>query len=134
MMRRELLQATGLLLFSPPGSAGLAPVLPSPEAAMDDRIAYAPDVVGVGRLFLIALKLPPDALDVPVTMPDSVTMFDHSRPDLTPPPPSLQGKGESPGDPGDQSGGGHRPPSPSREGVRHFYFRALKPAERAEIR
>ena len=112
---------------------------------MDDRIAYAPDVVGVGRLFLIALKLPPDAPDVPVTMPDSVTMFDHSRPDLTPPPPSLQGKGELPGDPRHQSGGltppspsrssgGHRPPSPSRGGVRHFYFRALKPAERARIR
>src|SRR2546422_11094820 len=112
MLRRELLQTTGLLLFSPPGSAGLAPVLPSPEAAMDDRIAYAPDVVGVGRLFLIALKLPPDAPDVPVTMQDSVTMFDRSRPDLTPPPPSLPGKGESPGDPRHQSGG-LTPPSPS---------------------
>src|SRR5207245_1534768 len=39
------------------------------------------------------------------------------RRDLTPQPPSLQGKGESPGLASNQNGGDHRPPSPSRGGA-----------------
>src|SRR5229473_3013848 len=94
MMRRELLQATGLLLFAPPGRAGVAPGSPSPEVPMDERIAYTPD-----------------AADIQVSMPDCVTLFDHTRPGSVP---------------------GHA--STGSEGVRRFYFRALKTAERAEIR
>src|SRR2546427_408167 len=48
------------------------------------------------------------ALRPPVTV--------QPQPDLTPRPPSLQGKGESPGLGSDQHGERHRPPSPSREG------------------
>ncbi len=79
------------------------------EVKLDERVVYAPDVVGVERMFMIALKVPMDASDVKVTMPDGVTMFDRT--------------------PG---------PAKSRDGdgaeVRRFYFRASKPAKRAEIR
>ena len=46
----------------------------------DPRIVYAPDVVGVDRLFLVVLKAPADAPDVAVTLPDGVAMLDHTRP------------------------------------------------------
>lgn len=43
---------------------------------MKDVIAYAPDIVGVERMFLIALKVPVDSADVPVNAPDSVKLLD----------------------------------------------------------
>lgn len=73
------------------------------EVKGDERVVYAPDVVGVERMFMIALKVPVNAPDVKVTMPDSVTMFDKT-------------------------------PVPAKAEVRRFYFRALKPAKKAEIR
>lgn len=48
------------------------------EVKLDERVAYAPDVVGVERMFMVALKVPVDAPEVKVTMPDSVTMFDRT--------------------------------------------------------
>ena len=51
----------------------------SQEAKMDPRIAYAPDIVGVDRIFMIALKVPLAAGEVKVTYPDNVIMFDQTR-------------------------------------------------------
>lgn len=44
----------------------------------DDRVLYAPDIVGVQRLFMVALKMPVDAPDIQVTVPDSVTLLDRT--------------------------------------------------------
>ncbi len=38
--------------------------------AADDRIVYAPDVVGVDRMFMIALKVPAESPEVAVAVPD----------------------------------------------------------------
>ncbi len=43
-----------------------------------DRIAYAPDVVGVGRLFLVALKVPVGTREVSCVVPDSVLLLDRT--------------------------------------------------------
>ena len=45
---------------------------------MDEALLYAPDVVGVERMFLIALRLPSDAPKVKVTCPESVVLFDRT--------------------------------------------------------
>ncbi|NUQ65192.1 MAG: hypothetical protein HUU20_22225 [Pirellulales bacterium] len=45
----------------------------------DDRVAYAPDIVGVERMFLVALRAPVDAPEIKVTVPDSVALFDFTR-------------------------------------------------------
>jgi oligo-alginate lyase len=71
--------------------------------AAEERIVYAPDVVGVERMFMIALKVPADSPDVTVTMPDGVALF-------------------------------HRTRLPTQSEIRRFYFRAVKPAAKAEIR
>jgi len=42
-------------------------------------IAYQPDIVGVGRMFLVALEVPTDAPEIKVTVPDCVEMFDRTR-------------------------------------------------------
>ncbi len=47
-------------------------------AAADDRVAYAPDVVGVGRIFMVALNVPIDVPALEVTVPDTVLMFDRT--------------------------------------------------------
>ena len=47
-------------------------------AAEESPILYAPDVLGVDRLFMMALKVPPDAPEVPVTVPDSVVLLDRT--------------------------------------------------------
>ena len=74
------------------------------EAPPSERLVYAPDIVGVDRLFMIVLAAPVDApkIEVTVSPPDSVTLFD-------------------------------RTPLPVASEERRYYFRALKPAERAEI-
>ncbi len=74
-----------------------------PASAADSRVLYAPDVVGVDRMFMIAISAPPGAPETVVAVPDCLAMFDHPR-----------------ATPGSK--------------VRKFYFRALKPAARAEIR
>jgi hypothetical protein len=42
----------------------------------DDRIAYAPDIVGVERLFMIAIKTPTESPEIKAITPDSVLMLD----------------------------------------------------------
>lgn len=69
----------------------------------DDRIAYAPDIVGVDRIFMIAVRVPAESADITVTVPDGVMMFDRTR-------------------------------TPSQSEIRRFYFRASKPAAKAEVR
>jgi len=78
-------------------------LLASSSAAQDDRLVYAPDVVGVDRLFMIVLKVPTEAPEVAVACPDSVVLLDKT-------------------------------PVPAKTDQRRFYFRAAKPAEKAEIR
>ncbi|MGD9494863.1 MAG: hypothetical protein AB7Y46_01005 [Armatimonadota bacterium] len=73
------------------------------EPAADESIIYAPDVVGVGRIFMVVLSVPPDAPQLAVTVPEQVEMFD-------------------------------RTPLPTQDEQRRYYFRALAPAEGAEIR
>ncbi|MCR4413371.1 MAG: hypothetical protein NUV77_13205, partial [Thermoguttaceae bacterium] len=51
-----------------------------PTVAGENPIAYAPDVVGVERMFMIALRVPADAPQIEVALPDGITMFDHTRP------------------------------------------------------
>ncbi len=56
-----------LFLYSAPGySQDEAPV------------AYKPDIVGVGRMFMVALNVPAEAPELEVTVPDSVEMFDRT--------------------------------------------------------
>src|SRR5215212_4973014 len=52
----------------------------SQEAGVDERVVYAPDVVAVDRIFLIALKVPAGTTETRVSAPDSVALFDHTRP------------------------------------------------------
>ncbi|MBU0608138.1 MAG: hypothetical protein KKI08_09625, partial [Armatimonadetes bacterium] len=60
----------------------LLPVLFAPvygqEAKMDPRIAYAPDIVGIDRLFMIAVKAPPAAPAIAVTVPPQVKLLDQT--------------------------------------------------------
>ncbi|MBM3891108.1 MAG: hypothetical protein FJ388_18500, partial [Verrucomicrobia bacterium] len=78
-------------------------LLPSLACAAASPVVYAPDVVGVERMFMVGLKVPQTAPEVTVAAPECMTMFDHQRP-------------------------------PFASDVRRFYFRALKPASKAEIR
>ena len=48
------------------------------RADANDTIAYKPDIVGVDRMFMVALKVPTNALAIKVTVPDSVEMFDRT--------------------------------------------------------
>ncbi len=48
------------------------------ENPPDPLVAYAPDVVGVGRMFMVALKVPTEAPEVKVTVPDCVELFDRT--------------------------------------------------------
>ncbi len=44
----------------------------------DPRVAYAPDIIGVERIFLVALNVPAGAPELAVSVPDSVVMFDRT--------------------------------------------------------
>jgi len=44
----------------------------------DEMIAYQPDILGVNRLFMIVLKVPTDAPQIKVTVPDEVEMLDRT--------------------------------------------------------
>ncbi|MEN6403184.1 MAG: hypothetical protein ABFD94_14700 [Armatimonadia bacterium] len=68
---RHLILVLGSLLAM--WSAGLAQ-----EAKMDPRVAYAPDVVGVGRLFMIAIKAPAEAPQIKPTVPPEVQLLDQT--------------------------------------------------------
>ncbi len=74
------------------------------DAEPDKRLVYAPDILGVDRLFMIVLSAPIDVpkIEVTVSPPDSVTLFD-------------------------------RTPLPAKSEQRRYYFRTLKPAEQAKI-
>ncbi len=49
-------------------------------AAQDGPIAYAPDIVGADRLFLVALRVPTDAPEIDPTAPGEVALLDQTRP------------------------------------------------------
>ncbi|NOX52851.1 MAG: hypothetical protein GXP27_00120 [Planctomycetes bacterium] len=57
------------------------------SAASETRVLYAPDVVSVGRLFLIALKVPIDTPKLDVKVPKAFVMFDR-----TPLPPKSEAR------------------------------------------
>jgi len=71
--------------------------------ADESPVVYGPDILGVDRLVMVALKVPIEAPEVKVTVPDSVTLLDKTR-------------------------------LPAKTDVRKFYFRTLKPAQKAEIK
>ena len=49
------------------------------SVAAESAVLYAPDVVAVGRMFMVALRVPAGAADVDVSCPPGVVMFDHTR-------------------------------------------------------
>jgi hypothetical protein len=92
----------------------------------DERILYAPDVVGVDRLFMVALKLPEDAGEVRVRVPAAVALLDRRPRSASPSP--LRGGSLRPatGPRGGATG--------ERSTLHRFYFRALRPSKAATIR
>ncbi|MFH1266743.1 MAG: hypothetical protein ABIK89_13525, partial [Planctomycetota bacterium] len=87
----------------------LASIFPVPRGFGQDppaseRLVYAPDIVGADRLFMIVLSAPVDAPKIEVTI---------SPPDSV----TLF----------------DRTPLPTASEERRYYFRALKPAEKAQI-
>ena len=48
------------------------------QAADDPRIAYAPDILGVDRIFLVALNVPQGAGELAIDIPDCVEIFDRT--------------------------------------------------------
>ena len=49
------------------------------QQAASATVLYAPDVVGVDRLFMVLLQVPREAGDVQVTVPGCVTLLDRTR-------------------------------------------------------
>ncbi|HID76449.1 MAG TPA: hypothetical protein EYP56_10680 [Planctomycetaceae bacterium] len=96
-MNRCILKACVLAL------AWTASCCPYRVTAGESPILYAPDIVGAGRIFLVALKVAPSAPEVKVTVPDCAVLFD-------------------------------RTPLGADAEMRKFYFRAVKPTPRSEIR
>jgi len=45
---------------------------------VDAKVQYAPDIVGVGRLFLIALQVPAETPEIAVEVPDCVKLLDRT--------------------------------------------------------
>ncbi len=71
-MDRHLCMTAGLLLLT------LAHCW-AQESKPDPRLVYAPDIVGVDRMFMIALKVAVEVPETKVTVPDGVNMFDRTR-------------------------------------------------------
>ena len=57
---------------------GLIVVSLAASGQTDERVAYAPDILGVGRLFLIALNVDPGAPRLEITIPDTVELLDQT--------------------------------------------------------
>lgn len=70
-MRYDLLLILGLFLW-------LAAQNTPGWAETGSPVVYAPDVLGVDRLFMVALKVPTEAPEVSVTVPDSVVLLDQT--------------------------------------------------------
>ena len=67
--KTRIVVAVLFLLFRP---------LSMPGAKTDERVVYAPDILGVERLFMVALKIPTDVPEVQASIPDSVTLLDRT--------------------------------------------------------
>ncbi len=76
----------------------------SQDAKPDERVVYAPDILGVDRLFLIVLAVPIEAGEIGVTISPGGTaeLLDQT-------------------------------PLPAKSEQRRYYFRTLKPAKEAEV-
>ena len=48
------------------------------HAQDDERVAYQPDVLGVDRLFLVALNVPAGAGEIAITVPEEVELLDRT--------------------------------------------------------
>ena len=48
------------------------------HAQGDDPVAYRPDVLGVDRIFLVALRVPATAPEIAVTVPEEVELLDRT--------------------------------------------------------
>jgi len=48
------------------------------HADTNDPVAYQPDIIGVGRLFLIALRVPQDAPELALEVPECVRLLDRT--------------------------------------------------------
>ncbi|MBD3292772.1 MAG: hypothetical protein GF393_07585, partial [Armatimonadia bacterium] len=48
------------------------------EDAMSEQVVYAPDIIGVDRLFMIVLAVPPGAPEIAVTVPEQAEMLDRT--------------------------------------------------------
>ncbi len=69
MTRCEILLVALLLLL---------PWLCRPAFSQDDDVvAYKPDILGVNRLFLVALRVPPNTPEIKITVPDTVKLLDR---------------------------------------------------------
>ena len=69
-MRYDLLGVLALLV--------LCVYCASVHGAAKDTVVYAPDIVGVDRMFMIALRVPTDTPEVEVAAPACVKMFDRT--------------------------------------------------------
>ena len=99
MSRGTLVSFVVLLAFIFPAARGSCQ-----GAEPDKRLVYAPDILGVDRLFMIVLSAATDVPKIEVTMspPESVTLLD-------------------------------RTPLPAKSEERRYYFRTLKPVEEVRI-
>ena len=101
--KRALVVSLGLLLFLFalifPTARGIAG-----ETGPDKRLVYAPDILGVERLFMIVLSVPEDTpeIDVTISPSDSATLID-------------------------------RTPLPVKSEQRRYYFRTLEPAKAVRV-
>lgn len=41
-------------------------------------VVYAPDIVGIGRIFMVVLQVPPEAPEIAITLPEQVELFDRT--------------------------------------------------------
>ncbi|MGQ9731002.1 MAG: hypothetical protein ACUVX8_06970 [Candidatus Zipacnadales bacterium] len=70
-MIRYLQPLTGLI-------AAIAAFLPLLGAQEMNPIAYAPDIVGVDRLFMVVLNVPQEAPEIAVSVPEQVVLLDQT--------------------------------------------------------
>ncbi|HID20827.1 MAG TPA: hypothetical protein EYP14_00290, partial [Planctomycetaceae bacterium] len=72
MMRRDVRRSRLMVLVV------AAVWLPARMAWGGSPVRYAPDVVGEGRIFLVALDVAPEVPQIAVTVPDSLVLFDRT--------------------------------------------------------